>query len=77
MAATLLADALLLIDVILKVAQSLVSRVCITIALYHTNVAMCKSPFTMYITFYSHNARGTFRFDALELNAMKQKSKDI
>lgn len=35
LAATPLADALLLIDVILKAAQSLVSRVCVTIALYH------------------------------------------
>lgn len=77
LAATPLADALLLIDVILKAAQSLVSRVCVTIALYHINVAIFKSPFTMYITFYSRNARGAFRFEALELNAMKEKSKDI
>lgn len=66
-----LAEALF-IDVILKAAQSLVSRVCVTIALYHINVAISNSPFTMYITFYSRNARGAFRFEALEFNANKR-----
>lgn len=31
----------------------------------------------MYITFYSRNAREAFRFEALELNAMKEKPERI
>ena len=77
LATTQLADAFLLIDVILKAAQrSRVPCMCYDRALPHLNVAISKSPFyDVYHVLITQRSRGFSLFKLFEFNATKEKSK--